>query len=428
MSVIANMIRSLEEGRFDKTLKQAYPRFEDDKQKVYARMRFLLSGYGLHFDEPQTLKVFSAPGRVEVGGNHTDHQHGCVLAGAVDADSIAAACENGTRTINIFSEGYGLISVTLDILEPVPEEKETTASLIRGVATELTLRGYTIRGFNAFVTSEVLSGSGISSSAAFEVLLGTIMNGLFCDGEVDPVQIAIIGQKAENIFFGKPSGLMDQMSSAVGSFVSIDFKDPSQPVINKITFDLEKSNLALYVINSGASHADLTSAYAEIPQEMNAVAAFFGKKVLRDVDEELFWENITAVREQTGDRAILRAIHYYDDNRRALEEAAMLRSGDTDSFLRLLNESGDSSFMHLQNVSVCGRDKQQGMAFALAVAKKVLQGHGACRVMGGGFAGTIQAFVPLDLAETFVSAVDRILGNGACRRMSIRNVGCTELF
>lgn len=428
MQCINDRIQALVNGEYQSILKEAYPRFDENPQKVTDRLVSVLEGYRAAFGEADEIHMFSAPGRVEVGGNHTDHQHGCVLAGAVDADTVAAASLNGGLTVNLYSEGYGMMKVDLSNLIPVAEEQETTASLIRGIAAALAQRGYPAQGFNAYVTSEVLSGSGISSSAAFEVLLGTVMNGLYCGGQVDPVQTAIIGQYAENVYFGKPSGLMDQMSSAVGAFVSIDFKDPSAPVIRKIDFDLAGAGLALYVINSGASHANLTAAYAEIPAEMKAVAACLGQEVLRDTDEDEFWARLTEIREKTGDRAVLRAIHYYEDHKRAIREAEMLEAGDVDAFLTLLNESGDSSFMHLQNVTVCGRDKQQEMAYALAVCKRMLNGRGACRIQGGGFAGTLQAFVPLDIADKFVDNVDKLLGEGACRRMTIRHVGCAQYF
>lgn len=371
-------------------------------------------------------RFFSAPGRTEIGGNHTDHQHGRVLAAAVDLDTRAAVACNGTRTIRLLSQGYPLLEVSLDDLAAHPREKNTTAALVRGVAAGLAGRGVSLAGFDAYVTSTVLPGSGLSSSAAFEVLLGTAMNAL-CSGELTAVEIAQIAQHAENVYFGKPCGLMDQMASSVGGCVTIDFLDPAAPLVTPVPFDFSACGHALCIIDSGANHADLTEEYAAIPAELSAVCAVFGKKVLRDVPEADFYARLPQVRANAGDRAALRAIHVYNDNRLVCAEVAALQKGDFDAFLSCVNQSGISSQLQLQNVIPTGAVARQEMALALALTRRVLQGRGACRVHGGGFAGTIQAFVPYDLLQTLRCEVEQVLGAGSCHVLSIRPTGGTEL-
>ena len=362
--------------------------------------------------------LFSAPGRTEIGGNHTDHQLGRVLAGAVSLETVAAVAENGENVIRVLSEGYPLCEIALDDLAIRPEEFGTTAALIRGVAAGTGLS----RGFDAYICSTVLPGSGLSSSAAFEVLLGTIASQLSGAG-LNAVEIAQLGQKVENEYFGKPCGLMDQMASSVGGIITIDFADPAKPVIEHLELDLAALGYALCIIDSGADHADLTDEYAAIPREMKAVAAVFGKSVLREVDEDAFFARLGEVRAAAGDRAALRAMHFFADNRRVAEQVAALRSGDFDAFLRLVNESGRSSWLYLQNVVPTGATAHQELAAALALAAKLLNGRGACRVHGGGFAGTIQAFVPLDLLESFRAGMEAALGEGSCHVLSIRPEG-----
>lgn len=362
--------------------------------------------------------LFSAPGRTEIGGNHTDHQLGRVLAGAVSLETVAAVAVNGENVIRVLSEGYPLCEIALDDLAIRPEEFGTTAALIRGVAAGTGLR----KGFDAYICSTVLPGSGLSSSAAFEVLLGTIASHLSGAG-LNAVEIAQLGQKVENEYFGKPCGLMDQMASSVGGIITIDFADPAKPVIEHLELDLAALGYALCIIDSGADHADLTDEYAAIPREMKAVAAVFGKSVLREVDEDAFFARLGEVRAAAGDRAALRAMHFFADNRRVAEQVAVLRSGDFDAFLRLVNESGRSSWLYLQNVVPTGATAHQELAAALALAAKLLNGRGACRVHGGGFAGTIQAFVPLDLLESFRAGMEAALGEGSCHVLSIRPEG-----
>lgn len=378
-------------------------------------------------DNTSNVRIFSAPGRSEIGGNHTDHQHGCVLAAAVDMDILAAAATNGTNVIRLMSEGYKTVEISLELLLPVEEEINTSAALIRGVAAKICEMGYEVKGFDAYMISDVLKGSGLSSSAAFEVILGTIMNKLFCKGQIDAVKIAQIGQYAENIFFGKPSGLMDQMASSVGGIVAIDFRNIDHPVVKKLDFDFSKTGYSLCIIDSGADHADLTAEYAAIPREMGIVADAVGKKVLTDTTMDEVLDNITKVRESAGDRGVLRALHFFKDNDRVVKEAEFLEKGDIDGFLSLINESGNSSWMYLQNVTVCGSNVHQEVAYCLALCDIILEGRGAYRVHGGGFAGTIQAFVPNDMLDEFKLKIEKAVGEGCCHILSIRNEGGIEL-
>ena len=366
--------------------------------------------------------IFSAPGRTELGGNHTDHQHGLVLAAAVTLDTKAAAAENNDGCIRVISEGYAPVTVRFNELEMQPEERNTTAALVRGVAAGFLRRGYGVRGFDAYVVSDVLPGSGLSSSAAFEVLIGTVINAL-SGGALSPAEIARIGQYAENEYFGKPSGLMDQTASAVGGIVAIDFADPGAPVITPVEFDFAECGYALCIIDSGADHAELTEEYAAITNELKAVCRLFGKKHLREVDERKFYARIAEVRRAAGDRAVLRAAHVFSENRRCAEETAALSNGDFERFLRLVSESGRSSWMYLQNVIPTGSTARQELAFALLLCERLLGGRGAFRVHGGGFAGTVQAFVPVDMLENFRAGIDAVLGAGSCHVLSIRREG-----
>ena len=367
--------------------------------------------------------LFSAPGRTEIGGNHTDHQHGCVLAAAVNLETVADVTLNGKNVILVQSEGYPVVQVDLRDLTVHDEEKNTTAALIRGVAAAFAERGAKVQGFDAVVKSTVLPGSGLSSSAAFEVLMGTICNELFFDGKLTAVEIAQIGQQAENVYFGKPCGLMDQMASSVGSMVFIDFEDPAQPKIEKIPFDLAKAGYALCIIDSGADHADLTDEYAAIPGEMKKVCAFFGKEVLRQIPKAAFMEALPEVRKTVSDRAVLRALHIYQENDRVVQQVEALKSGEMDTFLKLVRESGRSSWMYLQNITPTGAVVHQEVAVALALCEDLLMGKGAYRVHGGGFAGTVQAFVPLEMLTDFCERIEKVLGAGSCHVLNIRENG-----
>ena len=368
-------------------------------------------------------RYFSAPGRTEIGGNHTDHQRGRVLAAAVNLDTVAAVRVNGTNIIRIQSKGYPMSVVDLDNLTPVESEINSTPALIRGVAARFAQLGCKVEGFDAYCESTVLPGSGLSSSAAFEVLMGTILNHLFFEGKASQPEIAQIAQYAENVFFGKPCGLMDQTASAVGNLVTIDFFDKEHPVIEPVDFDFASCGHALCIIDSGADHADLTDEYAAVPGEIKAVAACLGKEVLTQIDEAEFYANIPMLREKCGDRAVMRCIHFYQENARVPQQVAALREGDFDKFLALVKQSGYSSYMYLQNVIPAGYRQHQDVAVALGLAEHYLQGRGAYRVHGGGFAGTIQAFVPFDILDSFVAGMDSVLGKGACHVLSIRPQG-----
>ena len=372
-------------------------------------------------------RYFSAPGRTEISGNHTDHQRGRVLAGAVNLDTIAAVRLNGSDVIRIQSKGYPMSVVDLKELEPVPSEINTTPALIRGVAARFTQLGCKVEGFDAYCESTVLPGSGLSSSAAYEVLIGTILNHLFFDGSRTQPEIAQIGQYAENVFFGKPCGLMDQTASAVGGLVTIDFADPAKPDIRPVKFDFASCGHALCIIDSRADHADLTDEYAAVPGELKAICAHFGKNVTTEIDERDLYAAIPELRAKCGDRAVMRAIHEYNENRRVPQQVEALEKGDFDTFLRLTKESGYSSWMYLQNVIPAGYVGQQAMAVALGLCEHYLQGRGAYRVHGGGFAGTVQAFVPLVLLESFKAGIDAALGEGACHVLSIRPQGGVEM-
>ncbi len=380
-----------------------------------------------YFGENREVELFSAPGRTEVGGNHTDHQLGCVLAGGVNLDVIAVVSKNDEGIVRIKSKGFDMDVIDTAELTPVDSEKEHSASLIRGVCARIKELGYEVGGFDAYTTSNVFKGSGLSSSAAFEVLVGTIISYVYNDGEIDAVTIAKCSQYAENVFFGKPSGLMDQMASSVGGFVGIDFGDKENPIIEKVDFDFAAQNHSLCIVNTGGNHADLTCEYAAVPQEMRSVAEYFGKTALRQVDEADFYANMAEIREKCGDRAVLRSIHFFDDNRRAIEEKKALQSGDFNDFLKLVRESGQSSFMFLQNVYAASAPVEQGLSIALALSGKVLGDRGAYRVHGGGFGGTIQAFVPNDLLENYINTIEGVFGKGTCYVLKIRPLGGTKI-
>ena len=407
-------------------LKLAYPRLEENTAFYLERIEQVKKGFSDTYGK-ENPRIFSAPGRTEIGGNHTDHQHGCVLAAAVDLDILTAALPNGTEKIRILSEGFAPDEVDLTDLTIKEAEINTSAALIRGVAAKLTELGYAIKGFDLYATSNVLKGSGLSSSAAYEVMLGHVMNGLFCNGEISAVDIARIGQYAENAYFGKKSGLMDQTASSVGGVVAIDFKDNTAPVVKKLDFRFEESGYSLCIIDSGADHADLSDEYSAIPTEMKHVAKLLGAEVLREADEMLFMEKLAEIRKETGDRAILRALHFFRENRKAVKEAELLEAGDFDAFLRVVKESGQSSAMYLQNVKVEGEAFHQEVQYALAVCDMLLDGKGAFRVHGGGFAGTVQAFVPNDMLEAFRTGVEKMIGEGSCHVLSIREAGGIEL-
>ena len=417
-----DLYKMLKNGEMDQSLIQTGC---EDINAYRTRATEVMNGFEKTFGvkEDTLAALCSAPGRTEICGNHTDHQHGHVLAAAVNLDFLACVSPNGTQTVHFQSEGWPMTTVDLSDLKQQEAEKETTASLVRGVMAELAKAGYTIGGFDMYAVSNVLPGSGLSSSAACEILLGVAGNHLFCQDELDAVTLAKIGQKAENQYFGKPSGLMDQTASSVGDAVAIDFADPSAPIVRSVTANLEELGLALCIVDCGADHAALTGEYASIPREMEKVAAFFGKKVLREVQEEEVLKAMPQLRRAVGDRAVLRALHFYADDRRAVEEADALERRDRDAFLQLVKESGRSSWELLQNITPAGAVEAQDMAIALEAAEIALNGKGACRVHGGGFAGTIQAFVPTESVSEFCEKMELMLRKGCCHVLNIRPTG-----
>ena len=388
-----------------------------------ARYAAVLDGLEKTFGSHAEAGLYSAPGRTEIGGNHTDHQHGRVLAGSVNIDMIAAAAPNDKNQLRVQSEGYDLCVIDLNDLEARKEEENTTASLLRGECAAFTQRGAKLAGLDVYISSNVPKGSGVSSSAAFEVLIGVILNDRFMTEKVSPIAIAQIGQWAENVYFGKPCGLMDQMASSVGNIITIDFASPAKPVVEPVAVDFSKAGLALCILDSGADHADLTDEYAAIPAECRAVAAVCGGEVLRDVPFETFLAKLPECRRQCGDRAVLRAFHVYADNDRVAKQVAALHDGDFGTFLSLVNESGCSSWEYLQNVIPAGYKEHQEVGVTIAAAKHLLGDKGAVRVHGGGFAGTVQAFVPVEMLDEFKAGMEAILGEGRCHVLSIRPEG-----
>ena len=388
-----------------------------------ARYTAVLDGLEKTFGSHAEAGLYSAPGRTEIGGNHTDHQHGRVLAGSVNIDMIAAAAPNDKNQLRVQSEGYDLCVIDLNDLEARKEEENTTAALLRGECAAFTQRSAKLAGLDVYVSSNVPKGSGVSSSAAFEVLIGVILNDCFMTEKVSPIAIAQIGQWAENVYFGKPCGLMDQMASSVGNIITIDFASPAKPVVEPVAVDFSKAGLALCILDSGADHADLTDEYAAIPAECRAVAAVCGGEVLRDVPFETFLAKLPECRRQCGDRAVLRAFHVYADNDRVAKQVAALHDGDFGTFLSLVNESGCSSWEYLQNVIPAGYKEHQEVGVTIAAAKHLLGDKGAVRVHGGGFAGTVQAFVPVEMLDEFKAGMEAILGEGRCHVLSIRPEG-----
>ena len=396
----------------------------DPEQIPYQTGRYIhaLKEYESKFGNDE-VEIYSAPGRSEIGGNHTDHQHGEVLAASINNDAIAIVKKLDEPVVKVISDGYDLITISLDDLEKRDDEEETTISLIKGVLAGVQDHGYQIGGFQAYITSDVLIGAGLSSSAAFETIIGTILSGLYNEMRIPAIEIAIIGQYAENVYFGKPCGLMDQMACSVGNLVHIDFADPSNPIVERVDFDMDAHGYSLCITDTKGSHADLTADYAAIPAEMKKVAALFGKEVLRDVSKETLFANLSNVRKQAGDRAALRAIHFVEENERVKTEVAALRSDDIPTFLETVKASGDSSFKYLQNVYTNHDIEHQNMSIALAVSDSILKENGVSRVHGGGFAGTIQAFVKNAAVSEYKTAMDNVFGEGACSVLKIRKYG-----
>jgi galactokinase len=427
MANLGQLIDALEGNGVDHRLAALYgaaPQHLADQKERYLA---LAGEFKKNFPGEEVVSIFSTPGRTEVGGNHTDHNHGRVLAAAVDLDLIAIVSKRGDGVICVQSEGYPRVIVdTRDLVADV-NEKYTTAALIRGVCARLKELGYAVGGFNACITSQVPKGSGLSSSAAFEVEIVTILNHLYNAGKVDAVLNAIISQYAENHYFGKPSGLMDQTTASVGGFVTIDFLDPKNPLVHKVAYDFSKSGYALVIVETGGSHADLNEDYAGITADMRAVANFFGKNFLREVTKEQMVEALPTLHKAVSDRAILRAFHFFDDDQRVLDEVAALEANRFDLFLDLVKESGRSSWLKLQNCYSTRDVTEQGIPLAQTVTENLLQDTGAWRVHGGGFAGTIQVFVPFARVGAYVEAMEVIFGKGSCYPISIRSDGSIQV-
>ena len=426
MSTCTQLIHTLKNGGYDPALAALYA-LDGSAQKLdgaRGRCVRIAEAFAARYGaQAQGATLFSGPGRTEIGGNHTDHQHGRVLCGSVDLDMLACAAPNGLDVVRIQSDGYPPLKISLNDLAPKKEEENTSAALVRGVAAKIKELGFELSGFDACANSTVLSGSGLSSSAAYETLVGNIFNHFCCGDKLDPVTIAKIGQYAENVYFGKPCGLMDQMGSSVGGAVAIDFKDPVNPVVERVDYDFSKSGHALCIVDTGSSHGDLTDDYAAVTREMGAVAAHFGKAVLREVPLEDFQAALPALRSECGDRAVLRAMHFYSDDRRAAQEADALKTGNFEAFLNLVNASGLSSSLCLQNTWSIHDPSQQAIPLALTAAEYLLDGMGACRVHGGGFAGTIQAWVPEDYLTVFKNGMEALFGAGKCHVLHIRPQG-----
>lgn len=413
--------QELQEGKYQELLKDIYV---DDAVLSYQTERYVkaIEKFEELYGE-QDVEIYSAPGRSEVGGNHTDHQHGQVLAAGINLDAVAIVSKTEDEQIKVVSDNFNIKPILLKDLEKKAEEAGTSEALIRGVAYKLKEEGYKLGGFCVYMTSDVLVGAGLSSSAAFEVAIGTIISGLFNEMQISPILIAQVSQFAENVYFEKQSGLMDQMASSVGSLVNIDFKDTKNPVVNKVDVDFDKFRHSLCIVDTKGNHADLTNEYDCVPQEMKKVAEYFGCEFLREVDEKQFYEELPKVREKAGDRGVLRAIHFFGDHKRVGGEVAALKAGDFEEFKRLITESGDSSYKYLQNVFANCDVQNQSVSLGLALSEMILGKKGACRVHGGGFAGTIQAFVANDMVADYKKKIEHFFGEGSCHVLKVRKYG-----
>ena len=414
------LVEELNNKKYDELLNDIYV---DTNLLDYQRERYVkaINKYVSLYGDTD-VEIYSAPGRSEVGGNHTDHQHGCVLAAAVNLDAIAVVGRVDNK-IKVLSDNFDIAPINLEDLEIKKAEEGTSEALIRGVCARLKELGYNVGGFNAFITSDVLMGAGLSSSAAFETIIGTIISGLYNDMTIDPVVIAQVGQYAENVYFGKPCGLMDQCASSVGSLINIDFNDVAKPIVNKVDVNFSKFGHSLCIVDTKGSHADLTDEYAAIPMEMKKVANYFGKEFLREVDEEDFFNDIAGARKACQDRAVLRAIHLFEENKRVDQEVKALNNSDFETFKKVVKESGDSSYKFLQNVYANCDVQNQSVSIGLAMSEKIIGRNGVCRVHGGGFAGTIQAFVKDEFVTAYKTEIERVFGKGSCHVLKVRKYG-----
>ncbi len=426
MKKIQELISEIKEGKYDRVLEDIYV---DKNSTEYQRQRYIeaLKQYQAIFGENR-VAIYSAPGRSEIGGNHTDHQGGEVIATAIHLDAIAVVSPTEDNTICVVSQGHGTTKFAIDDLAKKEEEFGQTIALIKGVVKGIQDRGYHVGGFRAYMTSDVLSGSGLSSSAAFEILIGTILSGLYNDMQISPMELAMIGQYAENVYFGKPCGLMDQMACSVGNIIHINFADAENPAIEKAEIDFGNFGYSICITDTKGSHADLTDEYAAVPIEMKQVAHFFGKELLKDVAEEEILSNIKDIREKTGDRAVLRALHFVEENERVKKEIAALKNNDMEGFLNAYKASGDSSFKYLQNVYTSKDVAHQNMSIALAVSDIMLKDNGKSRVHGGGFAGTIQAFVKNEYVNAYKKQMEDVFGVGSCQVLGVRKYGGMQVM
>ena len=424
----AEMLEYIKLGSLDARLSEIYPTSPIGE----TRERFLhaISEFIAIYGGEREISLFSVPGRSELSGNHTDHNRGTVIAASVDLDIIAVAAKRDDLIINVKSEGFPADSVNVsEYTAPSSPHFGSSASIIAGVCAGFTRAGYAIGGFDAYTTSSVPGGSGLSSSAAFENMIGTILSHVYNSGAIDNVEIARISQYAENVFFGKPCGLMDQIACAVGGIVAIDFADPSRPIVEPIPFDISGAGYALCIVSTGGSHADLTDDYAAIPGEMKSAAAALGADVLRETTEEELIGAIPALRARVGDRAILRSLHFFEENRRVAAQKQALTAGDLDEFLKLVRESGRSSFCYLQNVYTTKHPEEQGLSLALCLSEIYLRDkRAAWRVHGGGFAGTIQVILPKSEADGFKDMMDSVLGEEKARILHVRAIGATKVI
>ncbi|MGN0532720.1 MAG: galactokinase [Eubacterium sp.] len=424
---VKELITALKNGEFNANLKTVYVT-DDAVETQIPRYIETLNDFGELYGWDRDVNIMSAPGRTEVCGNHTDHNNGKVLAASINLDAIAVVSKSDSDTIRVKSKGHRMNVVDLNDLTPDESKFGDSTALVQGVAAGIKNLGYNIGAFDACTTSDVMGGSGLSSSAAFEVLLGSIFSYAFNDGKISAVDIAKVAQYSENVFFGKPCGLLDQMASSVGSFVTIDFESTENPVIKKVDFDFSKSGHSLCIVDTGGNHSDLTDDYAAVRGEMEAVAKAMGKSVLRETTYEDFMANLPQITQQVNDRAILRAIHFYYENMRVDNAIAALENNDFETFKDIIIDSGNSSYMLNQNVYSPKNPTEQKLSLALAISKELLAGKGAWRVHGGGFAGTIQAFVPNDMLDEYKSTIEGVFGDGSCHVLIIRPVGGTQVL
>ncbi|WP_294777688.1 galactokinase family protein [uncultured Eubacterium sp.] len=424
---VNELIAAINDGTYDENLKAVYVT-DEAVQSQKPRYVETLNDFGELFGYDREVNIMSAPGRTEVCGNHTDHNNGKVLAASINLDAIAVVSKNDDNIIRVKSKGHKMNVVDLNDLVPNEANFGSSTTLVQGVAATIKNLGYTVAGFDACTTSDVMGGSGLSSSAAFEVLLGSVLSYMFNDGKISPVEIAKVAQYSENVFFGKPCGLLDQMASSVGTFVTIDFKSTKDPVIKKIDFDFSKSGHSLCIVDTHGNHSDLTDDYAAVRTEMESVAQALGKNVLREVSYEEFFAALPELTGRVNDRAILRAIHFFNENKRVEKAVKCLESNDFEGFKQVIIESGRSSFMLNQNVYTPKNPTEQKLSLALAISKELLDGKGAWRVHGGGFAGTIQAFVPNDMLDTYKKTIEGVFGEGSCHVLIIRPVGGTQVI